>query len=112
MRITILSDNEQRVINYLADDMEGKFVSPTQIGHIVGGKRNSGDSYRHSSWASPICKRLVSKGLLTRSDKGWYKYNPPTPSDEPLFSREAICLTTEELEIAEMLDSLKKRFEG
>ena len=60
-----LTENETQVLAYL----QGKddFTSPTVIGKDVGGGR------RHSSWASPICKRLVSRGLLVRSDNGWYK---------------------------------------
>ncbi len=69
-----ISKNEARILDYL----KGKeWVSPTQIGAIVGG---NGYFYgtivtRGSSWASPICKRLVNKGLLQRNDKGWYR-NP------------------------------------
>ena len=29
----------------------------------------------HSCWASPICLRLVEKGLLLRNKKGRYKLN-------------------------------------
>lgn len=60
-----ISKNEARVLEYL----RGKdYVSPTEIGQNIGfGKQ--------SSWASPICKRLVNKGLLQRNDTGWYR-NP------------------------------------
>lgn len=60
-----MTKNEQAVYDYLKS-ANGKFISPTTIGHDVGG----GD--RHSSWASPICKRLVSKGLVKRHECGWY----------------------------------------
>lgn len=69
-----LTYNEQNVLDYLKQ-WPNDFISPTQIGHNVGGQVLGyyGWQYRHSSWASPICKRLVKKGLVERSDKGWYK---------------------------------------
>ena len=69
-----LTNNEQGVLEYL----RGKeWVSPTQIGHEVGGRIEShyGSRLRHSSWASPICLRLTNTGLLQRNDKGHYR-NP------------------------------------
>lgn len=65
-----LSTNEQNVLSYLKQ-WPNDFISPTQIGRVVGGKVRG--IYRHSSWASPICKRLVKKGLVMRSEQGWYK---------------------------------------
>lgn len=65
-----LSTNEQNVLDYLKR-WPNDFISPTQIGHVVGGRGKW--AYRHSSWASPICKRLVKKGLVERSNEGWYK---------------------------------------
>lgn len=41
--------------------------SPTEIGHHVGGFP------KHSSYGSPICKKMVELGLAERNDKGNYK---------------------------------------
>jgi len=41
------------------------WTSPTQIGRELF---NS-----HSQVGSPICKRLVAKGLVERSKNGWYR---------------------------------------
>jgi len=67
-----LTHNERNIVDYLKDK---DWVSPTQIGHDVGGRIESlyGNRYRHSAWASPICKRLVEKGVLERNDKGRYR---------------------------------------
>jgi len=65
-----LSYNETKIMAYLEGMSD--FVSPTEIGFGCGGLTSSGRP-RHSSWASPICMRLVKKGLLVRSDHGWYK---------------------------------------
>lgn len=59
-----MTNNEERVLDYLRQ-IEA-FVSPTEIGRVVGG----GD--RHSAWASPICLRLVTRGVLERDYRGWY----------------------------------------
>lgn len=83
-----LSTNEQNVLNYLRQ-WPNDFISPTQIGRIVGGQYAARDLrnrirfvYRHSSWASPICKRLVKKGLVMRSEQGWYKAVLPNSHPE------------------------------
>ena len=60
-----MTNNEEKVLNYLLGKEE--FTSPTEIGNVVGG----GD--RHSAWASPICMRLVTKGVLERNHRGWYR---------------------------------------
>ena len=65
-----LSNNETKVMKYL-EGMDD-FVSPTEIGNSAGGRNRAGQ-LRHSSWASPVCKRLVLKGLLERSGHGWYR---------------------------------------
>lgn len=65
-----LTKNEQKVMAYLKG--MDTFVSPTEIARGVGGKSASGLP-RHSAWSSPICKRLVEKGLLERSNDGWYR---------------------------------------
>ena len=70
-----LTITENAVLEYLKDM---GYVSPTEIGNNVGGYVVNSDTsgykqLRHSAWASPICLRMVRKGLLKRSDKGWYK---------------------------------------
>ena len=66
-----LGKSEEAVLDYLKKQ-EG-YVSPTSIGRVVGGYTSRGLP-RHSSWASPICKRLVNRGLVQRNEKGWYQY--------------------------------------
>lgn len=60
-----MTDNQKAVLNYL-NNRRGAPISPTEIGREVGG----GD--RHSSWASPICKKLVEMGYAERTERGWY----------------------------------------
>jgi hypothetical protein len=64
-----LSDNEMKVFIYLMNN-NTRVISPTEIGNKVGG------SGRHSAWASPICKRLVKHGIIFRSAKGHYYFDP------------------------------------
>ena len=70
-----LTKNEQGIVDYL-DGCRGVWISPTDIGQIVGGMTGE-DSLkprlRRSSWASPICKRLVRFGLLERNASGHYR---------------------------------------
>lgn len=59
-----LSGRQQDVIAYL----RGKdWTSPTEIGGKVWGYPH------HSSTASPVCKRLVARGLLERNGRGHYR---------------------------------------
>lgn len=62
-----IKPNEQLVLEYLRGK---KWVSPTKIGYALHPSRMYG-----SPWASPICKRLVNKGLLQRNEQGHYR-NP------------------------------------
>lgn len=59
-----MTNNENLIINYLK---EKNYISPTEIGNKLGPIGS------HFSWASPICLRLVKKGLLIRNLKGHYK---------------------------------------
>jgi len=48
-----------------------KYVSPTEVGKRVGemlGKPN-----RHSSFGSPICRRLCTNMLASRNEAGHYQ---------------------------------------
>ena len=67
-----LSLNEKKILDYLKGMKV--FVSPTEIGNGAGGLNKNG-VLRHSAWASPICLKLVKKGLLERSEYGWYRPN-------------------------------------
>lgn len=67
-----LTPNQQKVLDFLKV-WHGIWVAPTLIGHEVGGRTHS-SRRRHSSWASPICKRLVELGLVERNDNGYYRY--------------------------------------
>lgn len=64
-----LTECEKWVVDYL----KGKdYTSPSRIG--IDHARTFGFSdTHHSSWASPVCKRLVEKGVLIRNPKGHYK---------------------------------------
>jgi hypothetical protein len=61
----IITPNEERILEYLLE--KGEWVSPTEIGKMVGGGK------WHSAWASPICLRLVRRGLLMLDKKGHCK---------------------------------------
>lgn len=67
-----LTKNEEWIVAYL----KGKdYVSPSVIGEDHA--KTFGFSFftHHSAWASPICLKLVEKGLLLRNQKGHYKLN-------------------------------------
>ena len=68
MKLTL---NQEAVIAYLRSKPD-LWVSPTEIGNYVGGL-SSGGLPRHSAWASPICKKLVTLNLAERNERGFYK---------------------------------------
>ena len=63
-----LGEQEQWIVDFL----QGKdWVQPTKIGLARGEIEKR---FLHSSWASPKCKKLVDKGILERSENGWYRF--------------------------------------
>lgn len=48
-----------------------QFISPGFIGGEIYKQLSVGSG--HSSTGSPICKKLVDKGLAERNEKGYYK---------------------------------------
>jgi len=58
-----LTWQQTAVLEYLKNK---DWTSPTEIGGMVWG------GHHHSSTASPVCKRLVEKGLLERNKRGHY----------------------------------------
>lgn len=79
-----LGKSQRAVLDYLNTRIdEGLFLwtSPTKIGEEAGGMIDTtsgsgslGKPYlRHSSWASPICLRLVEMGFIERNQHGHYR---------------------------------------
>ena len=73
-----LTDDEYRVYKIIQSKMPD-WVSPTRIGMSIGGI-TLGGLQRHSSWASPICVRLVGRAIIQRTSTGQYatirQYDP------------------------------------
>lgn len=67
-----LTTNQQLVLDYLAT--QRIFISPTNIANAIRVNHHV-DAAKNSAWASPICKQLVNKGLITRNQNGHYKFN-------------------------------------
>lgn len=66
-----LTKNQEWIIDYL----RGKdYVSPSVIGWAHA-KAFGYSLSHHSSWASPICLKLVNLGILLRNERGHYKLN-------------------------------------
>lgn len=64
-----LTQSQHLALKYL----EGKcpeFVSPTEIGREVG--KQLGKEGRHSSFGTPLCRKLVDLGLAVRNNVGHY----------------------------------------
>ena len=64
-----MSEKIDRALFYMlkAAKQGGEWISPTDIGRYVGGIG------KHSSYGSPICKKLVECGLVERNEKGHYR---------------------------------------
>lgn len=63
-----LSKRQQQVVDYLGEAYRiDSWTSPTAIGQMVWGEGH------HSSSASPVCLRLVQKGVLERNENGHYR---------------------------------------
>lgn len=62
-----MKDKIEKAFFYMVEQKDKgiKFISPTEIGQIFGG--------RHSSFGSPICKRMVELGLAERNSRGQYR---------------------------------------
>ena len=58
--------SENSVLDWLR--LKGSPATPTVIGQRVGGKSGSSAS----SWACKVCKRLIDKGLIAKTNKGQY----------------------------------------
>ena len=65
-----LTSNQLLALGYLKSKSPG-FVSPTEVGKEVGIKL--GKQGKHSSFGSPLCKKLVATGFAERDDTGHYK---------------------------------------
>lgn len=62
-----MAEKEQLVLEYLRNTTA--FVGPEEIGCAA----LYGSKVTPSSWASPVCKSLVAKGLVERNEKGHYR---------------------------------------
>jgi hypothetical protein len=81
-KILKLNDNDLWVINFLKNK---EFVQPTRIGSAYGYFLDK--KHVHSSWASPICKKLESLGILVANEKRAYKIHTilsDLPTAKPL----------------------------
>ena len=60
--------------DWICSFLEGKdFTSPSVIGRAHADAHGIRSENHHSSWASPICKRMVAEGLLERNQDGCYR---------------------------------------
>lgn len=60
--------------DWICSFLEGKdFTSPSVIGRAHADAHGIRSGNHHSSWASPICKRMVAEGLLERNQDGCYR---------------------------------------
>jgi len=61
-----VTESERAVMLLLTRPGVG-WMSPTQIATALHPQTG-----RASSWASPVCKRPVKRGLVIRNERGWY----------------------------------------
>jgi len=66
-----LSKQLQWILNYLKENKNIGWISPTKIGREYG---KTVGKYYHSSWASPKCLKLVEMNLIERNEDGHYSY--------------------------------------
>lgn len=60
--------------DWICSFLEGKdFTSPSVIGRARADAHGIRSANHHSSWASPICKRMVDDGQLERNQDGCYR---------------------------------------
>ena len=71
MKRSQLSKGYNDILVYL-NKRYPEYVSPTQVGNVVGGLTSTGRP-RHSAWASPKLQKLVRWHFVERSSNGHYK---------------------------------------
>ncbi|EPP9373565.1 hypothetical protein PZF67_005270 [Pseudomonas aeruginosa] len=64
-----LTQSQHLALKYLESKCPD-YVSPTEVGREVG--KQMGKEKRHSSFGSPLCRKLVDLGLAVRNDAGHY----------------------------------------
>ena len=65
-----LTNNQELALALLRSKTPG-YVSPTEVGRTVG--TQIGKPGSHSSFGSPLCKKLVTMGLAERNESGHYR---------------------------------------
>lgn len=69
-----LRNSYRESADWICSFLEGKgFTSPSVIGRAHADAHGIRSENHHSSWASPICKRMVVEGLLERNQDGCYR---------------------------------------
>lgn len=69
-----LRNSYRESADWICSFLEGKgFTSPSVIGRAHADAYGIRSGHHHSSWASPICKRMVDEGLLERNQDGCYR---------------------------------------
>lgn len=69
-----LRNSYRESADWICSFLEGKdFTSPSVIGRAHADAYGILSEHHRSSWASPICKRMVAEGLLERNQDGCYR---------------------------------------